>query len=353
MSEKYIHYGKIIISIVASYILTTFLVQTIFLNPLQPYVDKQQIAATTSKLIDTINIFKPKSETISKSTGFFDNFSLHPAQIQQPTSIPPTPIVVPTTVILEPTTRPTIIHVIVTNTPPPTRIPTNPPPQPTNAPAQTTYNCPSSSDESYGSINSLAKTDRPAESHPDLNIHIRGYVKANETKQLVELSGETDNRAPQLTGLLAGSRFPAIANTYKVYDWNWSTNSKGSLLSNWPTTLVGLSASVGQEIKLPPADYDIGGAQAMVLYAEANTITIKYTAEDNVIIGYALHLDDICVDPNLLAKYREADNNGRNSLPALSRGKKIGTAKNSEVKIAIRDSGEFMDPRSQKDWWAN
>jgi len=38
-------------------------------------------------------------------------------------------------------------------------------------------------------------------------------------------------------------------------------------------------------------------------------------------------------------------------LPALRNNQALGQALGFEIKVAIRDAGSFMDPRSQKDWW--
>ena len=71
--------------------------------------------------------------------------------------------------------------------------------------------------------------------------------------------------------------------------------------------------------------------------------------------GYVVHLEDVCVDPNLLALYRaQTDSDGYHHtghLPALLNNQALGTALNTEVKVVIRDKGSFMDPRSRKDWW--
>ena len=59
----------------------------------------------------------------------------------------------------------------------------------------------------------------------------------------------------------------------------------------------------------PSADagYDVGGGyRALVLYAEPTRLTLKYTREDDVVSGYTIHLENICVDANLLALYRSS-----------------------------------------------
>jgi hypothetical protein len=66
-------------------------------------------------------------------------------------------------------------------------------------------------------------------------------------------------------------------------------------------------------------------------------------------------LNNICVDPQLLNLYRTQVNpdgyRRTRNLPALRNGQPIGTAWIDSMQIAVRDRGQFMDPRSQKEWW--
>jgi hypothetical protein len=73
--------------------------------------------------------------------------------------------------------------------------------------------------------------------------------------------------------------------------------------------------------------------------------------KSNVVQGYTLHLEGLCVDPGLLASYRQWNAAGRGQLPALRAGQAVGRARAARVGVAIRDTGSFMDPRSAKDWW--
>jgi hypothetical protein len=206
---------------------------------------------------------------------------------------------------------------------------------------------------SYGTLSvNGPSTDLPAEEHPDINLALRGYVAVDEGKTLVDYGGHADPLAPQLAGLFARHRAPAFSNTYQVYDWDWARNCRGSPITRFPVTLAELEAEDGETIHVPDAGTDIGqGHVALVLYASERRLTLKYTREDNVIQGYTLHIEGICVEPSLLALYRSCNASGRAQLPALENGQAIGRARESEVGIAIRDSGSFMDPRSRKDWW--
>ncbi len=88
-----------------------------------------------------------------------------------------------------------------------------------------------------------------------------------------------------------------------------------------------------------------------MLYAAPDRITLKYTRNDNVVQGYTLHVEGLCVDPPLLNLYRSRNAAGRGQLPALQPGQAFARAAGATVGVAIRDSGTFMDPRSCKDWW--
>jgi hypothetical protein len=53
----------------------------------------------------------------------------------------------------------------------------------------------------------------------------------------------------------------------------------------------------------------------------------------------------------LLALYRAKDAAGRKELPALRNNERFANASGSAIKVAIRDTGSFMDPRVRKNWW--
>lgn len=207
--------------------------------------------------------------------------------------------------------------------------------------------------ETYGSlIPDSPPTDRPASQHGDINLALRGYEPIGGHVGLVDYSGDTDERAPQLPGLFADRRTPAFVRNLRARDWNWGCNCRGAPLTSPVVTTLGLGTTPGESIHLPITGQDMGfGYEALVLYADHNRITIKYTREDNVVAGYTLHIEGICVEPALLSLYDTLNDAGRPQLPALRPGQGFARAHGSEILIAIRDSGRFMDPRSRKDWW--
>ena len=199
-----------------------------------------------------------------------------------------------------------------------------------------------------------APTDRPAEDHADLNLSLRSYEETQAYIGLVNYNGGVDGNAPDLRGLLAGFAIPSFTSIYRVYDWNWDTNSCGELITYPDVTLLGLAVDPGAAVFVPPSGYSISGDygfEVLVLYASESRITLKYTGEDNVVSGYTLHIENVAVHPDLLALYEACNAEGRETLPALREGQCFGVANGDELGIAIRDSGTFMDPRSLKDWW--
>ena len=226
---------------------------------------------------------------------------------------------------------------------PPAETPTKPPPQPFGEVIG----------ESYGdfSVNS-APTNPPAEKHPDLNLAMRGYEPINVHRGLMDYSGGTDPNAPQLPGLFADNRTPIFSTVYQVYGWDWERKRLGSLVTYPEVTMVGLAVAPGETIHVPNSGYSIGGGyEVLVLYATPERITLKYTPDDHVIWGYTLHVENIYVEPRLLALYQSLNDAGRDRLPALRAGQAFGRARGDEIGVVIRDRGAFMDPRSRKDWW--
>lgn len=198
--------------------------------------------------------------------------------------------------------------------------------------------------------------DRPAATNPDLNLAIRGYVSITAALTLIDVGGDTDLNAPQLAAIFEPPRLPTFARTHQVYDWDWACGAdgcRGQPLTNPAVTLVAVATTPGEALYIPSRTPEIygGGYRALVLYATATQITLTYTRQDTPAVGYLVHLDGLAVDPALVALYEAQNASGRTSLPALHNNERLGSALADTIRIAIRDTGSFMDPRSRKDWW--
>lgn len=242
--------------------------------------------------------------------------------------------------------------------------------RPTSAPASTDHvvavaaevlqpaalGCATTSGNTYTLIPmEAADIQHPDNQHGDLNLALRGYQPSNAAKDYVSYTGEVDAGAPQLAALFADQRRPLITNVYQVRDWRWDCGAHGCAgdwLTKYDVTLMGIATTPGETIFLPKRAAEIygGGYVAVVLYAEENRLTFGYTRDGTVANGYATHLENFCVDPNLLFQYRTGNADGRWQLPGLHNGEPLGTA-NGELLVAMRDRGAFMDPRSTQDWW--
>jgi hypothetical protein len=191
----------------------------------------------------------------------------------------------------------------------------------------------------------------PAANNPDLNLGICGYTPTVAGLHLVVLGPVWDSKAPQLPAVFADNRVPVFSNAYHRYRHIWGTGCTTDTTSQWDTTLLGMGVSPSEIIHVPDSGYDIGGGyEVMVLYAAANRITFHIGNRDTM-DGYVIHFEDVCIDPNLLALYDSLNAVGRNELPVLRGHQPFGRALSSEIKVAIRDEGSFLDPRSRNDWW--
>lgn len=213
--------------------------------------------------------------------------------------------------------------------------------------------CEPISGASYASLSTDGPTtDHPAPQHADLNLSVRGWSPTGGTLGLVQINGPTDDLAPRLNRMFTDDAAPAFSANYRVNEWDWGSNSVGGPIESWEVTLVGLVTEPGEILEVPGSGYDIGGGmQARVLFADEDSITLKYTREDNVVYGYTIHVENACVEPSLLELYQADDASGRGELPALAANQPFGRARGSEIQVSIRDTGAFMDPRSSKDWW--
>lgn len=237
--------------------------------------------------------------------------------------------------------------------------------------------CPTTSSNQYTAGTAYQYDDdnpvRLAYNHADKNLALRGYVLNTSPyirRELVDY-GTDDLKAPQFATLFNPPRVPPLVNFYQVHHWQWAPSPnpghRAEPIASPPVTALGLQTTPGETLRVPESGYDIGGGmEVIVLFADADSIALRYTREDSSgSPGYTLHLDRICTDPNLLALYNalDAPNGPRYvykppthrpywyDLPNLYAGQPLGVARGYEVVIAVTDSGTFMDPRSCNDWW--
>lgn len=220
--------------------------------------------------------------------------------------------------------------------------------------------CTAIPNQTYGSVAIVGSpTSRPAAQNADMNLDLRGYTPIVQSKTLIDYEGSSDPNAPQFANLFSPARLPSFVNTYQVGKWDWDCNCKIGWDDAWPVELLGLGTTQAEIVSAPASGYDIGlrptGFEVMVLYATNQQITLTYGRYDSVVNpqgnGYAIHVENICVDPNLLALYNTLNSQGRVYLPALFANQPFGRARGGEIKVALQDSGTFMDPRSHFDWW--
>lgn len=196
--------------------------------------------------------------------------------------------------------------------------------------------------------------DRVAEDHADLNLALRSYEQdTGAYLGFVDYGPTIDPNAPELYTLFGDNRLADFVNGYQVHHWDWGCNCQAGLIEAPEVTLLGLQTVPQEVLRVPNSGYQISasGHEVLVLYAEPTRITLKYTAEDNVVFGYTVHLENVCVEPTLLMLYKSWNEAGRGQLPALYPYQPFARAISTEIQIAIRDSGAFQDPRSIHDWW--
>jgi len=238
--------------------------------------------------------------------------------------------------------------------------------------------CPTSSSQTYSQGTAfqfeLDNPVRPAWNHADKNIELRGYVAntdPNLPRELINYGSNDPTQPPQFATLFNPNKVPALIGFYQIHQWHWQPSpnpgTRGGPVTSPPVTAMGLATTPGETIRVPSSGYDIGGGmEVIVLFADEDSVTLRYTREDSSGSGgYSVHIDNICTDTNLLALYNTLDTPGgpryvyvppaqrpyAYDLPQLPAGKLVGTARGSQIVVAIVDSGTFMDPRSCNEWW--
>jgi hypothetical protein len=239
------------------------------------------------------------------------------------------------------------------------------------------FQCPTSSDNVYvGGTVTQEEMDnpvRPAYDHADKNIALRSYTLNTDSglkRELVDYGAGDATQPPQFATMFSPTRVPDFSGFYQVHNWNWASSpapgTRGDPILSPPVTALGLSGSTGEALRAPSSGYDIGGGfEAIVLFADEDTVALAFTRFDTAARGYAVHIDNICTDPNLLALYNSLDDPqgpryvyvdpGNRpyayDLPTLAADQPIGTVGAGDPVVAIVDSGTIQDPRSCNEWW--
>ena len=229
-----------------------------------------------------------------------------------------------------------------------------PDPDPPSRPAS----CDQPLGKSYRELGVSRRADRAPQDDPEVNLSLRGWRAVDEHPGLVRLCGPTDTDAPRLGHLFTDRRPPAFRSTHEVFTHAGRAGGQPEKYP-WPVHLAGLQSTPGEAVHLPARrpDIDSGTHHAVLLYADADSATFKYTRDDAIRAGpgdgYAVHLENVCLAPELMTMYvRLRTGYAANAaLPAISAGQPVGRALGGEVQVAVRDTGSFMDPRSGKDWW--
>jgi len=240
-------------------------------------------------------------------------------------------------------------------------------------PTPTQYACPASSSNQYGQgIAYQFDGDnpvRPAYAHADKNLALRGYTLNTDPgllRELVNYGSDDPTQPPQFATLFTSNRVPALTSFSQVHNWSWAPSpapgTRADPITSPKVAALGLRTIPGETLRVPASGYNIGGGmEVLVLFADNDTVALRYTREDSSASpGYTVHIDNICTDPNLLALYNQLDNpsgpryvypNSSYNLVNMPAGHPIGTARDTEIVVAISDSGAFQDPRSCNEWW--
>lgn len=307
--------------------------------------------------------------TLPRSTSLLIASLFETKVTPSPIPLSPTPVVPSTTPVPSPTSipptkpAPTLFRA-------PTRLPTKIP-TPTKIPPTPTKpvfagTCPTTSTQTYTTIrqnpNSPQRLKFNIATSPETNVALRGYFEVQESTSLVsrngDMSGLDPNMPPQISTLFT-NHYPKIAKTYRINNWNYEANKPipgESATPAWKVHIIGMQATPGEPLVGLKAGRTVDGSHVfLVMYAEKNFIMLVHSNEDTWDeygpSGYPFYFMEICVDPNLLALYQKTNAEGRNELPGVAMGQVFGYAKTNEVKMTLRDTMSFMDPRYKEDWW--
>ncbi len=137
---------------------------------------------------------------------------------------------------------------------------------------------------------------------------------------------------------------------------------------NWEASFLCEKNQSCTTVRAPVTGHHAGGDawDYLVVYADAHAVTLynmPYDANehdianhcdkklgDYVLNGYGVRINNINVDPNLVAEYQKDQNIlQRRQLPVVKSGDILGWG--TGPCYAITDTDDWMDPRSVLDWW--
>lgn len=348
---------KIIVAITLSLITTIILSKLFMVNSSQ--LNQLFISSLLKKTSYFLSRIFPKKNPTSQLpiTNYQgeNKFQIYPSPIQI-SPLPPTTIsnyLKPNKIIFP---SPTPIIINIQNQKSKNPMPTT---------KQKFLSCPTVSDQTYRSIQPDHSKGilNNIEQNPEFNIRLRGFVEVNEDTGLISRKGNFYGRdekmPPQISTLFGGPR-PKIIKTYRIYEWDYQNGKSAApqtVTPNFKVHMIGLEATPGQKLVGLQAgrQIDTEGDVFMVLYATKSDIVFCHGISDYLTADempcYLFMFLDICVDPNLLATYEKDNTGGRNQLPVIAPGQVFGYSGSTDIKVVIRDSFSFMDPRYNEDWW--
>ncbi len=201
----------------------------------------------------------------------------------------------------------------------------------------------------------------PPDRNPDYRLSYLGYVPVNQPRSLFRGGKNDPGTPPQFTTVLG--RVPTILNTYLNNGWDWDNHrpippDQTVPPPEFPVTVIGVEVTPLEVVGVPDSSYSPGadcggegGCDALVIYADRWEISLRYAREDDIYPGYTVHIVGICTEPKLLTLYEQLNAAGRHQLPAVRGGQPIGRAWGTEIAIALRDNGPFLDPRNCESFW--
>lgn len=195
---------------------------------------------------------------------------------------------------------------------------------------------------------------------PNTDTKYRGYFTDG---------GEPDDKMTGFLGSMFGYKPKNFIDAYnmKYADPLLRGNDPKEIKGDHPALAVPVPSD--QVVVMAKTAYDIGGGEAMVVFADANRIALHIGRHEYFVGtrqclggpcsgGYWIYLTDICVNQNILDAYNSvkaaqwAANADLNpiQLPIVPEGYPLGRATGSKVTVAVRDNGPFILMNREKYW---
>ena len=202
-----------------------------------------------------------------------------------------------------------------------------------------------------------------------------GYVGKDQSKIISAVAGVKDSKVPKMMESIFGFTPRSGFSDVKVFEYGSAWGDRGGQeRTRGDAPAVKVPVPQGQAVCAPDTLYDIGGGEAMVVFATSDRITLHIGRHEYIVGttnncggqhcsgGYWIYIHGINVDTDIVNAYesirsaQEAAGADLTpiSLPIVQAKRKLGTARaQNSITMTIWDDGRMLPLNDNHYWGTN